>query len=63
MHIWVDSTEQELEEPQESAQAEETNLVQEQGKPLSLSFVYLYILIVILACALSSRSWIDALVP
>jgi hypothetical protein len=57
MHIWVDSTEQELEEPQESAQAEETNPVQEQGKPLSLSFVYLYILIVILACALSSRSF------
>jgi hypothetical protein len=45
---------------------ESTNLALDQGKPwciypVSLSFIYNYILIMILECALGYRSWVDAL--
>jgi hypothetical protein len=52
----------------EQVQAEDfANLALDQGKPQCikpppLSFVYLYILFVILDCALGHRSWIDTLV-
>jgi hypothetical protein len=52
--------------PQASS-GEGTNLALDQGKPWcikppSLSFVYLYILIMILTCTLSCRSWMDVIV-
>jgi hypothetical protein len=71
LHIWVDHAELKSEfqveqvrwvfgGPQASSD-EDTNLALDQGKPWcikpsSLSYIYLYyILIIILACALSSR--------
>jgi hypothetical protein len=57
----IDHVEQGPEEPPELAQVEDTNPEQEQGKPqwikpLSLSFITFYILVVILDCALGCRS-------
>jgi hypothetical protein len=67
LHITIDPTEQEPEELQEPTQVEETNPEQEQGKPQciwpsSLNFIYLYLSIMILACALSCTSWMDVVV-
>jgi hypothetical protein len=62
VHFAIDHVELELEELTKQAQVEDfTNLELYQGKPRcikapSLSFVYLYILIMLLACALSCRS-------
>jgi hypothetical protein len=61
MYFLIDHAEQGPEEPPEPAQVEDTNPKQEQGKPRCikppfLSFIYLYILIMILACALSCSS-------
>jgi hypothetical protein len=55
-----------FEEPQASS-CEDANIVVIKAdlfasKPPSLSFVYLYILLMILDCALGRRSWIDTLV-
>jgi hypothetical protein len=67
MHFAIDHAEQGHEELSEPAQVEDANTKQEQSKPWcihppSLNFVYKYILIMILDCALGCRSWIDTLV-
>jgi hypothetical protein len=68
VYFMVDHAEPKAKIQAEQVSAEDpTNLAFDQGKPRciqppSLSFIYNFILVMILECALDYKSWIDTLV-